>query len=58
MADRLVNKDKKLTEFQRANGISDEVAEAAITEWVLTHGGNFDWDLEDVKAICRRMQQE
>lgn len=58
LADRLVDKDKKLTEFQRANGISDEVVEAAITEWVLKHGMNYDWDLEDVKAICRRMQRE
>lgn len=58
LADRLVEKDKKLTEFQRANGISDEVVEAAITEWVLKHGMNYDWDLEDVKAICRRMQRE
>ncbi|MFM7168986.1 MAG: hypothetical protein ACKO3T_27430 [Planctomycetaceae bacterium] len=42
-----------MTQFQRANGISDKVAEAAIMEWVVGHGGNFDWDLEDVKAICR-----
>lgn len=53
-ADRLGNKDDQLTAFQRAHGISDRIAEAAIKEWVITHAGNFDWDLEDVKAICLR----
>ena len=56
-AQRVTDRDNQLTHFQRANGISDEVAEAAIMEWVVGHGGNFDWDLEDVKAICRRMQR-
>ena len=53
-ATRLANKDDELTAFQRANGISERVAEAAIKEWVMTHGRNFDWDLADVKAICLR----
>lgn len=57
-AQRVTDRDDQLTHFQRANGISDKVAEAAIMEWVVGHGGNFDWDLEDVKAICRRMQRE
>jgi len=57
-AQRVHDRDEQLTQFQRANGISDKVAEAAIMEWVVGHGGNFDWDLEDVKAICRRMQRE
>jgi len=48
-AQELGDKDVALTRFQRANDISDEIAEAAIKEWVLTHNGNFDWDLEDVK---------
>ena len=34
------------------------MAEAAIKEWVLTHNGNFDWDLEDVKRICLRDKAE
>ena len=55
-AQELGDKDVALTRFQRANGISDEIAEAAIKEWVLTHNGNFDWDLEDVKRICRRLR--
>ena len=53
-ADRLASKDRQLTEFQRLHGMSDRIAEAAIKEWVLTHGGDFDWDLQDVKAICLR----
>lgn len=52
--DRLASKDDQLTEFQRERGISDRVAEASIKEWVITHGGNFDWNLEEVKAICLR----
>ena len=56
MADRLGSKDEQLTAFQRANGISDSIAEAAIKEWVISHGGNFDWNLEEVKVICRRMK--
>lgn len=54
MAHRLADKDDQLTAFQRMNDISDDIAEAAIREWVTTHNGNFDWDLEDVKAICLR----
>ncbi|MEY4565822.1 MAG: hypothetical protein RLY14_792 [Planctomycetota bacterium] len=53
-ADRLASKDDRLTAFQRANGISDSIAEAAIKEWVIGHSGNFDWNLEEVKAICLR----
>ena len=52
--ERIGGKDVALTRFQEAIGISDEIAEAAIKEWVLTNGGNFDWNLEDVKAICLR----
>lgn len=52
--ERIGNKDVQLTRFQQANGISERIAEAAIKEWVLTHNGNFDWNLEDVKAICLR----
>ena len=55
--DRLASKDDQLTEFQRTHGISDQVAEAAIKEWVITHRGNFDWNLEDVKAICLRKKR-
>jgi hypothetical protein len=40
--------------FQRVHGISERIAEAAIKEWVLTHNGDFDWDLDEVKAICLR----
>ena len=38
----------------QANGISERIAEAAIKEWWMKHGGDFDWNLEDVKAICLR----
>lgn len=51
-AQELGDEDVALTRFQRANDISDEIAEAAIKEWVLTHNGNFDWELEDVKMFC------
>lgn len=54
---RLADKDDQLTAFQRANGISERIAEAAIKEWVMTHGRDFDWNLEDVKAICLRNQR-
>ncbi len=47
-------KDVALTRFQETNGISDRVAEAAIKEWFIKHNGNFDWNLEEVKAICLR----
>jgi hypothetical protein len=53
-ATRLADKDDQLTAFQQANGISERIAEAAIKEWVMTHGRDFDWNLEDVKAICLR----
>ena len=52
--ERIGGKDVALTRFQQANGISKRIAEAAIKEWVLAHNGNFDWDLEEVKAICLR----
>jgi|LakMenEpi03Aug12_release.lakeMendotaPanAssembly.Ray.scaffolds.fasta_scaffold483508_1 hypothetical protein len=53
-ATRLADKDDQLTAFQQSNGISERIAEAAIKEWVMTHGRDFDWNLEDVKAICLR----
>lgn len=53
-AHRLGSKDDDLATFQKQNDVSDEVAEAAIKEWVLTHNGEFDWNLEEVKAICLR----
>lgn len=56
--DRLASKDDQLTAFQRAHGISDSVAEAAIKEWVIQHNGNFDYNLEAVKAICLRMKRQ
>lgn len=55
---RVANKDDELTEFQKTNGISERIAEAAIKEWVLTHNGDFDWNLEDVKAICLRNKRD
>lgn len=57
-ADRLGNKDDQLTKFQKANGISERIAEVAIKEWVTKHRGNFDWDLEEVKAICLRNKRD
>jgi len=54
VADPLASKDDQLTEFQKANGVSDRIAEAAIKEWVTTHDGSFEWSLEDVKRICLR----
>jgi hypothetical protein len=55
--ERLANKDDELTRFQRIHGISDAVAEAAIMEWVVSHNGNFDWNLDEVKAICLRLNR-
>jgi hypothetical protein len=55
--ERIGGKDVALTRFQEANGISEKIAEAAIKEWMLTHAGNFDWDLEDVKRMCLRNKQ-
>lgn len=57
-ATRLADKDDQLTAFQRANGISERIAEAALKEWVMTHGRDFDWNLDDVKAICLRNQRD
>ena len=57
-ATRLADKDDELSTFQRTHGISERIAEAAIKEWVMTHGRNFDWDLDDVKAICLRNQRD
>ena len=57
-ADRLGNKDDQLTKFQKANGISERIAEVAFKEWVTKHRGNFDWDLEEVKAICLRNKRD
>ncbi len=48
-----VGKVVELSRFQKRNGISDRIAEAAIKEWVMTTG-NLDYDLERVKAICLR----
>jgi hypothetical protein len=48
------DKDAQLTEFQKANGVSDRIAEAAIKEWVITHDGNVEWNLADVKKSCLR----
>lgn len=56
--ERLGDKDLELTRFQIDNGISNEIAEAAIKEWVLAHGGNFDWNLSEVKSICRRLKRQ
>jgi hypothetical protein len=53
----LAAKDDQLTPFQQANGISKRIAEAAIKEWSIKHGGNFDWNLEEVKAICLRNKE-
>jgi hypothetical protein len=55
---RLASKDNQFTEFQKTNDISDRIAESAIKEWVIKHGGNFDWNLEDVKAICLRNKRD
>ncbi len=57
-ADRLASKDDQLTAFQRANEVPDSIAEAAINKWVIEHGGNFDWDLEEVKAICHSIKRQ
>jgi hypothetical protein len=55
--ERIGSKDVSLTQFQQENSISDRIAEAAIKEWVQTHDGSFDWDLEEVKRICLRNKQ-
>lgn len=51
---RIGSKDDELTAFQKQHDISTEVAEAAIKEWVLTHNGEIDWNLEEVKSLCLR----
>ncbi|MBL8828442.1 MAG: hypothetical protein JNM18_15780 [Planctomycetaceae bacterium] len=51
---RIGSKDDDLTAFQKQHDISSEVAEAAIKEWVLTHKGEFDWNLDEVKSLCLR----
>ncbi len=51
---RLGSIDEQLTAFQNQRGISDRIVEAAIKEWVTTHNGNFDYDLDEVKATCLR----
>ena len=58
--DRIGQKEAALTAFQKENDISDEHAEAAIKEWMDNQPGdpNFDWDLEEVKAICLRNKQK
>lgn len=55
--ERIGGKDVELARFQSEQAISDRIAEAAIKEWVITHQGNFDWNLADVKAICLRNKQ-
>jgi hypothetical protein len=58
IATSLADKDEELSAFQPAHGISERIAEAAFKEWVKTHGRKFDWDLDDVKAICLRNQRD
>jgi len=53
--DHAERKEEELSSFQRANGISDRIVEAAIKEWVITHNGNFDINLEEVESICLRV---
>ena len=55
---RLDQKDRALGTFQQVNGVSEEMTEAAIKEWVTTHGGNLKWDFEDVKVIGLRNKQD
>ena len=52
--ERIGGKDVALSRFQEANGISDRNAEASIKEWVLNHNWNWEWDLNEVQAICLR----
>jgi hypothetical protein len=54
---RIGTKDDDLTAFQKQHSISNEIAEAAIKEWVLTHRGQCDWNLQEVKAICLRNKE-
>lgn len=46
-----------LNAFQAEHGLSDELVEVALREWWYTHDGNFDFDLDEVKAICLRFLQ-
>lgn len=52
--DHIAQKNDQLDAFQAERGYSDRIVEAAIKEWVTTHGGNYDWNLEQVKKICVR----
>ena len=54
VAGRLAGKYDRLGESQKSDGISERIVEAAIKEWVAEHGGDFDWSLEGVTAICLR----
>jgi len=58
VADRLTDKDDQLSKFQKTNDISERIAEAAIKEWIYKHSSEFDWNLEDVKAICLRNERD
>jgi hypothetical protein len=53
----IASKEAAFEQFLKKHGVSDEIAEAAVKEWVLTHGGNFDWVLEEVQQICLRNQR-
>jgi hypothetical protein len=57
-AELVLSKEEQLTEFQKANDISDRIAAAAIKEWVATHDGAPDWSLEEVKTICLRNKRD
>jgi len=50
-----------LEKFQREHAISEQIAESSIKEWIWTHNdmkasgkANWNWDLDEVKAICLR----
>lgn len=42
------------TAFQQANRTYERIAAVPIKPRVMTHGPDFDWNLEEVKAICLR----
>lgn len=48
----------ELDRVQAANAFSDRVVEASIKEWAHTHGGSFEFDVDEVKAICLRNQRD
>ncbi len=56
-ASGIASREAAFERFLQKHGVSDEIAEAAIKEWVLTHGGDFDWVLEEVQEICLRNQR-